>query len=279
MLNLKIILMKFGVMLVVNKHQEYIKSIKRNKTIVLLSQIFLIIFILSLWDLLSKFNVIDSFIFSSPSSIFKLMIEYLKSNELIHHAFVSSYEVILGLIIGSLLGIIIAIVLYEIPILAKILDPFLIVLNALPKTALAPILIIWVGTSIKGIVFVSISISLVITIISAYNAFSSVSSEKIRLLQSFKASRVQILKYLIIPSNIDNLISIIKVNIGMSWIGVIVGEFIVSKSGLGYLITYGTQVFRLDLVMMGIMTLAIVTVIMYGILNFSVKIYKKYRGW
>ena len=262
-----------------NNHQKYIKRFKRNKTIVLLSQLMIVILLISLWEIFSNLEVIDSFIFSSPSAIFNLMLDYLKSNELIHHALVSSYEVILGLIIGSLSGVLIAIILYEIPILARILDPFLIVLNALPKTALAPILIIWVGTSTKGIVFVSISISLVITIISAYNAFNSVEDEKIRLLKSFKASRIQILRYLIIPANIDNLISIIKVNIGMSWIGVIVGEFIVSKSGLGYLITYGTQVFRLDLVMMGIATLAFVTVLMYGFLNLVVKIYKKYRGW
>ena len=207
------------------------------------------------------------------------MIDYLKTNELIIHTLVSSYEVLIGLFIGSFLGILIAILLFEIPILSKILDPYLIVLNALPKTALAPIIIIWVGANIKGIIVVTVSISLIITIINAHNAFKNVDQDKIKLLKTFNASRIQILRYLILPANINELINIIKINIGMSWIGVIVGEFIVSKRGLGYLITYGTQVFRLDLVMLGIITLAIVTMLMYGLLNMVVKIYLKYRGW
>ena len=112
-----------------------------------------------------------------------------------------------------------------------------------------------------------------------YNAFSNVDEEKIKLLKTFGANRLVILKELIIPANIDEIINIIKINIGMSWIGVIVGEFIVSKAGLGYLITYGTQVFRLDLVMMGVIVLAIITILMYQALNLIVKLYQKLRGW
>lgn len=273
------ILTSYGVKYLDKNHELYIYNIKKNKMIVLFIQIFIILFFLFLWELLVYFNLIDSFVFSSPSKIFVLMIDYLKTNELIIHTLVSSYEVLIGLFIGSFLGILIAILLFEIPILSKILDPYLIVLNALPKTALAPIIIIWVGANIKGIIVVTVSISLIITIINAHNAFKNVDQDKIKLLKTFNASRIQILRYLILPANINELINIIKINIGMSWIGVIVGEFIVSKRGLGYLITYGTQVFRLDLVMLGIITLAIVTMLMYGILNIVVKIYLKYRGW
>ena len=222
---------------------------------------------------------LDSFVFSSPSRIFTLLLTYIKNNEIFYHTWVSTSEVLLGLSIGTVIGISIAIILSQFPLLAKIFDPFLVVLNALPKTALAPIFIIWIGANIKGIVFVAISISLIITIISAYNAFINVSEEKIKLLKTFGANRFIILKELILPANIDAIINIFKVNIGMSWIGVIVGEFIVSKAGLGYLITYGTQVFRLDLVMLGVIILAIVTSIMYLILNLVVKIYEKLRGW
>ena len=260
-------------------HQEYIKKIKKEKNTILFFQIFIILFIVFIWDLLAYLNIIDTFIFSSPKQIFALMLTYMKTNELLRHAFVSSYEVLIGLFIGTILGIFIALILYEYPKASKILQPYLIVLNALPKTALAPIIIIWIGANIKGIIFVTISISLIITVINALNAFNNVDKEKIKLLKTFNASRVQILRYLIIPANIDEILNIIKINIGMSWIGVIVGEFIVSKEGLGYLITYGTQVFRLDLVMLGIITLSIVTMIMYGILNLVVKIYLKYRGW
>ena len=260
-------------------HSDYIKKIKREKQLIIFFQIFIIIFILFLWDILGYFKIIDTFIFSQPKQIFKLIIDYLKTNELINHTLVSSYEVLIGLFLGTILGLLIAIILYEFPIISKILQPYLIVLNALPKTALAPIIIIWIGANIKGIIFVTISISLIITIINALSTFNSVDKEKIKLLKTFNANRVQILRYLIIPANIDEILNIIKINIGMSWIGVIVGEFIVSKEGLGYLITYGTQVFRLDLVMLGIITLAIITMLMYGILNLVVKTYLKYRGW
>lgn len=260
-------------------HIDYIDKIKKEKRIIIFFQIFIIIFLLFLWDLFAYLKVIDTFIFSSPKAIFDLMLQYLKTNELIKHTLVSSYEVIIGLILGTLLGLIIAIILFEFPIVAKISQPYLIVFNALPKTALAPIIIIWIGANIKGIIFVTISISLIITIINGLNAFNNVDKEKIKLLKTFNASRIQILRYLIVPANIDEILNIIKINIGMSWIGVIVGEFIVSKEGLGYLITYGTQVFRLDLVMLGIITLAIVTMLMYGALNLIVKIYLKYRGW
>lgn len=259
-------------------HQEYIKKFKKNKLLVTILQFSLLFIIILLWELFSHLNLIDEFIFSKPSAIIKLFGNYLGSNELLIHTLVSTFEVILGLILGTVLGLLIAILLYELPFVAKVIDPFLIVFNALPKTALAPILIIWVGANIKGILVVSISISLIITIINALNAFNNVEIEKIKLFQTFGANKVQILRYLILPANINEILNIIRINIGMSWIGVIVGEFIVSKRGLGYLITYGTQIFRLDIVMMGIVTLAIVTILMYKALNLIAKIFIKKRG-
>ena len=260
-------------------YQKYLKKLKFEKIMILSIQILIVVLFFLIWEIAAYFNWIDAFIFSSPSRIGKLLIAYIQNKEIFYHTWVSTYEVILGLIIGTILGIVIAIILFEFKIVAKIIDPFLVVLNALPKTALAPIFIIWIGTNIKGIVFVAISISLILTIINAYNAFNNVSEEKIKLLKTFGANRFEILKELILPANIDEIINIIKVNIGMSWIGVIVGEFIVSKAGLGYLITYGIQVFRLDLVMLGVFVLAIITMLMYLLLNLGVKIYQKLRGW
>ena len=262
----------------IDLHYEYIKKYKRNKTIILLIQLGLLISIILFWELFAHFKIIDEFIFSKPSTIFTLFGKYLASNELLLHTLVSTYEVILGLVFGTILGLIIAIILYEFPLLAKVFDPFLVVFNALPKTALAPILIIWAGANIKGIVIVSISISLIITIINALSAFNSIENEKIKLFQTFGANKIQILRYLILPANRNEILNIIRINIGMSWIGVIVGEFIVSKRGLGYLITYGTQIFRLDVVMMGIVTLAIVTMLMYKVLNIIAKFVSINKG-
>ena len=179
------------------------------------------------------------------------------------------------MIIGSILGLAIAVVLWWNELLSKVFDPFLVVLNALPKTALAPIIIIWVGTGVEGIVCVAISISLVLTILSAYQYFKNVSEEQIMMLKSFDATKFQILLKLVIPSNIGNLINLFKINIGMSWVGVIVGEFIVSKEGIGYLIMYGSQVFKMGLVMMGVLVLGVLSFLMYEIVNIIEKLWKE----
>lgn len=258
-------------------YENYLKQVKRDKIKILVYQILLLVVLLAAWEALAHFNVINTFLFSNPSAIYNLFTKYLTTGELMTHIGISVYETLLGLIVGTVLGILVAIVLWWSERLSKILDPFLVVLNALPKTALAPIIIVWAGAGIKGIVVTAIAISIVVTILSAYNYFINVDEEKIKMLRSFGASKSQILFKLILPSNIGNLINLTKINIGMAWVGVIVGEFLVSRYGIGYLIVYGSQVFKLDLVMMGVFVLAACAWIMYSIVNIIEKLYKKYR--
>lgn len=258
-------------------YSQYLKNIKREKRKILAYQIILFAGFLIIWELLANFGIIKTFLFSKPSDIFNLFIQYIQNGELVKHVGISVYETLLGLGIGTVLGILIAIMLWWSEKLSKILDPFLVILNALPKTALAPIIIVWAGAGIRGIVVTAVTISIVVTILSAYNYFVNVDEEKIKMLRSFGASKSQILFKLIIPSNIGNLINITKINIGMAWVGVIVGEFLVSRYGLGYLIVYGGQVFKLDLVMMGTFVLAFCAWIMYEILNLVEKIYNSKR--
>ena len=259
--------------------EKYKKQMIRKKIILHCLQIILLFSILFLWEFLANIGILNEFLFSKPSSILSLLNTYLKNGEIFKHLKISLYETILGLIIGTFMGLVIAICLWWNKFIAKLLDPFLVVLNALPKTALAPIFIIWAGTGVRGIVVVAISISLIVTILSCYSYFSNVSEEKIKMLRSFGANKFQILTKLILPSNIANIMGVIKINIGMSWIGVIVGEFIVSRAGIGYLLTYGSQIFRLDLVMMSVSVLAIVAYLMYLITNLIekrlIKIYNK----
>jgi NitT/TauT family transport system permease protein len=250
------------------KVREYKRKKLLNKIYVHTIRIIMMVSFILLWQIASNKEWINSFLFSSPKDIFELLAKYISNGELFKHLSISLYETVLGLVIGTILGIVIAIVLWWNKFLSKVLDPFLVVLNALPKTALAPIFIIWVGTGIKGIVVVAISISLIVTILSAYSYFEGVDKNKIRMLESFGANKYQILTKLVLPSNLANIMGIIKINIGMSWIGVIVGEFIVSREGIGYLLTYGSQIFRLDLVMMSVFVLAIVAYLMYLITNF-----------
>lgn len=251
---------------------------RKEKRLIRFWQMGIFITILLLWELLSKWGVINKFLFSSPSAIYKLLTVYLKNGELFQHIGISLLETMLGLIIGTFFGLLIAVILWWNKTIARICDPFLVVLNALPKTALAPIMIIWAGTGLKGITTVAVSISLIITIISAYNYFNQIEEEKIKMLRSFGATKRQILHKLVLPSNFPNIINIIKINIGMSWIGVIVGEFIVSRKGLGFLITYGSQIFRLDLVMMGVFILAIIAYLMSEAVNLIEKKFKSKRS-
>lgn len=256
----------------------FLKNKRKQIRIIRLWQIGIFLTIIIIWELFSKWGIINKFLFSSPTAIYKLIKIYFENGELFNHIGISLLETMLGLIIGTLSGLLIAILLWWNKTLARICDPFLIVLNALPKTALAPIMIIWAGTGIKGITTVAVSISLVITIISAYNYFNQIEEEKIKMLQSFGATKGQILQKLVLPSNIPNIVNIIKINIGMSWIGVIVGEFIVSRKGIGFLITYGSQIFRLDLVMMGVFVLAIIAYLMSEAVNIIEKKFKSKRS-
>ncbi|MDY3898967.1 MAG: ABC transporter permease [Bacilli bacterium] len=249
------------------KVNPYIKKRRINQLIIVSIQLSLLVLFIAVWELLSKHHIIDNFLFSKPSSIFELLKSYIQNGELWKHIKISTLETILGLVIGTALGLIIAIILWWNEFIARIFDPFLVVLNALPKTALAPILIIWAGTGIRGITVVAVSISIVITIISGYAYFKNIEEDKIKMLKSFGANKWQILIKLVLPANFANIVNIIKINIGMSWIGVIVGEFVVSRAGIGYLIVYGSQVFKMDLVMMGVLVLAIIAFVMYEIVN------------
>ncbi|MBQ8292301.1 MAG: ABC transporter permease [Bacilli bacterium] len=260
------------------KNNVYYMMMKKEKRKIVFLQFLVLICFILIWELCSRFKIIDEFLFSSPLSIGKLLIQYLMNNELFRHLGISVLETIIGLVLGTTIGLLIAVALWWYPLLAKVLDPFLVVLNALPKTALAPILIIWAGTGIEGIVVVAMSISLVLTIITAYLDFIQVEDEKLRMLKSFKATKWQILTKLILPSNYPNIISIVKINIGLTWVGVIVGEFLVSRAGIGYLIVYGSQVFKMDLVMMGVIILAIVAFLMYEMVNILENRFKKRRG-
>lgn len=258
--------------------KNLVQKRRLEKKILIAAQIGLFILILTLWEIGAKLKILDEFLFSSPSKIFKLLYNYIATNQLWSHLFISVLETIAGIIFGTILGIFIAIILWSNKYLSKIVEPFLVLLNALPKTALAPIMIIWAGTGIRGIVVVSISILIVVTIISTYNYFINVDEEKIKMLKSFGANKYQLFTKLIFPSNLVNIINVIKINIGLAWVGVIVGEFLVSRAGLGYLIMYGGQVFRLDLVMMGVIVLCVIAYLMYATVNLIEKILIKKRG-
>lgn len=253
------------------KQKKYLKKIKLTKLFILVSQIFITIFFLLLWEILSSKGIINSFIFSSPSKIFKTIIDLYKNNNLLNHIYVTLRELIISFTLGTLIGFIFAIIFYFVNILKKIFDPFLTLLNSLPKVSLGPLLIIWLGANTKSIIVMSLLINTIVTLITIYNGLINTDEYKIKMFKSFKANKFQLLFNLIIPANKETILSSIKLNISMSLIGVIMGEFLVSKAGIGYLILYGTQVFNLNLVMSGIVIIMIISFIIYEIINFIEK--------
>ncbi len=257
------------------EHLKYLKKERRKNIFIITTQILIFIIFIIIWQLLADNNLINTFITSSPKRIINTIIELYNSNNLFKHIYITLYETILSFSLGTIIGLIIATILWTNNTLAKIIDPYLTILNSLPKVALGPIIIIWVGAKTNSIIIMALLISSIIAIINIYEGFINTDKLKINMLKSFKANKKDIYFKLILPSNIPNIMNVIKVNISMSLIGVIMGEFLVSKEGIGYLITYGSQIFNLDLVMTGILILCIIAAILYYISNFITKKYIK----
>ena len=257
-------------------YKKYLLKIKITKYLIILSQLSILILLIIIWQSLANHNLINTFITSSPKNILTTIINLYQTNNLFHHIWITIYETIISFTLGTIIGIIIAIILWYNKFIYKVIDPYLTIINSLPKVSLGPILIIWVGANIKSIIVMALLISVIITTITVYNGFISTDFNKIKLLKLFKANKIQTLKYLILPNNYPTIISSLKINISMSLIGVIMGELLVSKEGIGYLIMYGSQVFNLDLVITGIIILMIVSYLMYLIISYLEKILIKY---
>lgn len=255
-----------------NEYKKYLKRIKLNKILVILVQLLILVSLLFIWQMLADMEIINTFITSSPKNVLRTIIDLYQHNNLFHHIWITIYETLISFLIGTIIGILIAIILWYNKFLAKVIDPYLTILNSLPKVSLGPILIIWIGANTKSIIVISLLISLIITIINVYNGFLATDINKIKLLKSLNAKKIQILTNLVLPNSYPTIISSLKINISMTLIGVIMGEFLVSKEGIGYLITYGSQVFNLNLVMSGIIILLIVSYLMYLIVSYMEKI-------
>ncbi|MEG2993002.1 MAG: ABC transporter permease subunit, partial [Bacilli bacterium] len=219
-----------------NEHKQYLKKEKRKKLLIRLTQALIIVICVAVWQLLAHFNVINTFISSSPKDVLNTLINLHVNGDLYHHIWITVYETIISFSLGTIIGIIIATLLWWNKFLAKVMDPYLTILNSLPKVALGPIIIIWAGAGISSIILMALLISVIITIINVYQGFITTDQNKLKLLQSFKASKYQIYTKLILPSSFPTIISALKINVSMSLIGVIMGEFLVSKDGIGYLI-------------------------------------------
>ena len=221
--------------------------------------------LIGLWELCAHFELIDPFLTSSPSRVIATIGELYAAGNLFYHIGVTLMETITGFFFFFFLGYAIAVLLWMSDGARKVFEPYIVVLNALPKIALGPLIIIWMGTGYTAIIFMTIIVSIIVCIMNTLTGFLQVDTTMLTLMRALGASKWQTLAKLVIPASIPQLMNTLKVAVGLAWIGSIMGEYIVSRAGLGYLIVYGGQVFRLDLVMTATIILCALAGAMYAV--------------
>ncbi len=223
----------------------------------------LLVLLLALWELASRFSWIDSFIFSSPSMIFDHFCAMAQDGSLFLHTGVTLMETLISFFFVTFLSLAAALLLWSNRTLAQILEPYLVMLNSLPKSAMAPLLIVWLGNNIRTIIVAAVSVALFGSILTLHTGFSQSDPDQIKLIYSLGGTKKDVLSKVLLPSSIPLMVSSMKVNIGLCLVGVIIGEFLSSKAGLGYLITYGSQTFQMTLVVTSIVVLCVISALLY----------------
>lgn len=246
-----------------NIHAQYLRRLRLREASIRMAQFGLLLLFLGGWEAGVRFGWIDPFLFSSPSRIWALFIQMLKEGGLLHHIGQTALETVVGFLLGTIAGTGLATLIWSFPWLARVLDPYLVVLNSMPKVALGPLFIVTMGAGFGSILAMGIAITIIVTTLVMYSSFQSVNPDHLKLARAFGATRWEIFRKIIFPASIPDLIAALKVNVGLAWVGVIVGEFLVSKAGLGYLIIYGFQVFNLTLVLLSLLVVAICATVMY----------------
>lgn len=262
----------------ISKEQiAFLTHIRRRKWAVLCLQIFLLVAFFLLWEIAASKNWIDPFIFSQPTKMLIAAKEMLADGTLWMHIGTTLWETVAGFLLGTIIGTLSAVLLWWNRFISDVAEPYLVVLNSLPKTALAPIIIVWFGNNQSSIILVALLTSVVVTILSVLNGFLQVDEEKIKLIQIFGGTKRQVLSKVVFPSNIPCILNALKINVGLSFVGVIVGEFLVAQNGLGFLITYNSQTFQMSRVLLSVLILAFLSALMYSIISFIEKRFLKWQ--
>jgi len=260
------------------KQLEYMKKLKLRKSAIRFFQLLLLFGFFMLWELLALYEVIDPFIFSSPSRMLSSLWAMTLDGSIFLHIGITLFETLTGFALGTVLGMLIAILLWWSDFISDVSEPYLVVLNSLPKTALAPIIIVWMGNNMKAVILTALLTSVVVTILSILSGFQSIDKDQIKLIYTFGGTKKQALFKVVLPASVPAFVSALKISIGLSFVGVIVGEFLVAKYGLGYLIVYGSQVFKLDWVMLSVILLAVFAALLYYAVAFAEKkVSKKWK--
>ena len=254
---------------------HYLRTYKRKIYFIHFARISTLLLFLLLWEFASRFAWIDSFFFSSPSQIAVCFWNMVLDRSIFFHIGITLYETLFSFFLVSVFSLLIVILLWFSKTLSKILEPFLVVLNSLPKSALAPLLIVWLGATQTTIIVAGMSVAIFGSILNLYTSFSSVDPESLKLIYTLVGNKLQAMYKIVIPSCVPAIISNMKVNIGLCLVGVIIGEFLAARNGLGYLIIYSSQVFKLDWLLMSIVLLCMMAMGLYSLINLLEKKYQK----
>lgn len=250
------------------RQEEFVKNHRRHHHEIAFWRILFFLLFLALWEISADMKWIDSFFFSSPSRVARCFLEQLRDNAMLSHIGVTLFETLFSFLLVVVLGLLFATLLWYSPKLSEILEPYLVVLNSLPKSALAPLFIVWLGTGTRTIIVAGMSVAIFGSIISLYTGFQQADGEKITLIYTLGGSRRDAFFKVVLPGSVPTLLSTAKVNIGLALVGVIIGEFLAARRGLGYLIIYGSQVFQLDMVITSIIILCIIALGFYKSVQF-----------
>lgn len=257
-------------------YRHYLRHYHFHRLLVIFFRIFLLTGFLFLWEFCASHQIIDSFIFSSPSKIMNVLLLMISDHSIFLHLGVTLYETFVSFFLVIFVSILFAILLWYSNNLSEILEPYLVVLNSLPKSALAPLLIVWLGATKTTIIVTGMSVAIFGSILNLYTSFRSTDPGKIKLIYTLRGNHLHVLTKVILPYSIPAIISNMKVNIGLCLVGVIIGEFLAAKEGLGYLIIYSSQVFKMDWLLMSICILCVFAIFLYALIDFGEKLYFKH---
>lgn len=261
------------------EQQSYLHALTRHQRRIRLARLLILVLFLALWEISSRLGWIDSFIFSSPSSLIRTAADMFLHQKLLYHIGLTLGETLVSFLISTLIGILLAMALWWLPSLYEATEPYWVALNSLPKSALAPILIVWFGNTIRTTIITSILLTIIVTILTVLTGFQETEDEKARLIYALGGNKRQVLTTILLPANIPTIMNVLKVNIGLSLIGVIIGEFLSAKAGLGYLIIYGSQIFKMDWVLLSIVLLCLIAIGLYqGLSQIGSRISKRFSA-
>ena len=232
-----------------------------------LLQVAAVIAFFAVWEIGVRAGWISAFLVGSPAGIFSDGYKMILSGDLISDTWYTLFEAILGFIIGTIAGSLLGLALWYSVFVARLVEPFIVAINSVPKIALAPIVVLWFGTGLVSKVALSVSLTAIVALIAAYQAAKDADVDLQSLLISMGADKHQVFFKAVVPSTLPSIIATFRINIGFGLVGAVVGEFISSQRGLGHLIYTASSLYDLNTVWVGLFTLMVMGFVLYYVID------------